>query len=68
VLQLKDAINAVPAERNTYTLTISEPEGMHVKIDFGLPEWTGPEMLSDNPPANTVNLENGLIFCLLSAL
>ncbi|HIJ72349.1 MAG TPA: hypothetical protein HPP87_13495 [Planctomycetes bacterium] len=54
VLRLKDPINATLAETSSHTFTISEPEGMHLKIDFGLPEWTGTEMQTDKPLANTV--------------
>jgi hypothetical protein len=54
VLQLANPVNAVLAQKSKHTFTISEPDGMHLKIDFGLPEWTGPKMLSDKPVRNTV--------------
>jgi len=56
ILELTGALNADIAGSRKYTFTINEPEGIHLKVDFGLPVWSGSDELtnSDTPVPNTV--------------
>ncbi len=56
VVELGDTVNAKLGVKNRYTFTILEAEGLHLKVDFGLPVWSGSDSLtnSDEPVPNTV--------------
>jgi len=56
IIELTDAVNADIAAGSKYTFTINEPQNLHLKVDFGLPIWSGSDDLtnSDTPVPNTV--------------
>ncbi len=56
VLTLSNPTNAKLAGKSSYTYTIIEPDNFHLKVDFGLPIWSGPdnERGSDKPVPGTI--------------
>ncbi|MHC4214783.1 MAG: Calx-beta domain-containing protein [Planctomycetota bacterium] len=57
VIQLSNATNAELSNNSTHTFTIMDKENMHIKVDFGLPQWDGNEhenMGTDEPVPGTV--------------